>query len=70
MKSLKDIEVFEDGPFQDPQFAKFLSQHIDGSKFIYFQRPADDWYKSMVTHRGLTLGDRRGIVMHLIDSKN
>ena len=55
---IKGYDVFEDGPFQDPQFAKFLSQHIDGSKFIYFQRPADDWYKSMVTHsRGLTLGD-------------
>ncbi len=56
----EDYDVFEDGPFMDPVFAKFLSQCIPDSRFAYFHRPASDWYKSMVTHSfGATLGDLR-----------
>lgn len=54
----QDFDVFEDGPFQDPAFSRFLSQSVAESRFVYFHRPSSDWYKSMVTHsKGLTLGD-------------
>lgn len=54
----QDYDVFEDGPFQDPAFSRFLSHSVAGSRFVYFHRPPSDWYKSMVTHsKGLTLGD-------------
>ena len=53
-----EFDVFEDGPFMLPEFAIFLSNYVENSKFAYFHRPPDDWYKSMVTHsNGLTLGD-------------
>lgn len=53
-------DVFEDGPFFDPMFAKFLSNYIDDSVFVYFERPADDWYQSMITHsNGYSLGSIR-----------
>lgn len=52
-----NFDVFEDAPFYHPIFAKFLSKSAENSKFIYFHRPASDWYDSMVTHsNGMTLG--------------
>lgn len=54
----EQFDVFEDGPFQNPEFSLFLSNYVPNSKFVYFHRPADDWYKSMVTHsHGRTLGN-------------
>ena len=53
-----EYDVFEDGPFSDPNFAAFLSNNIPDSRFVYFERPVEDWYKSMVTHSaGLTPGN-------------
>lgn len=50
-------DVFEDGPFFHPQFARFLANYVPNSRFVYFHRPSDDWFKSMITHsNGLTLG--------------
>ena len=54
----EEFDVFEDGPFFDPNFVAFLSNNIKDSSFVYFERPSEDWYKSMVTHsNGLSLGD-------------
>lgn len=51
-------DVFEDYPFYDPYFSKILANYIPQSKFVYFYRNEDDWYKSMINHTtGLTLGD-------------
>lgn len=53
-------DVFEDGPFYFPKFARFLANYVKKSRFVYFHRPPDDWYKSMITHtNGLTLGQIR-----------
>ena len=53
----EDFDVFEDGTFFEPQFSRFLANYIPESKFVYFDRPIEDWFKSMITHSdGLTLG--------------
>ena len=58
--AIDDFDVFEDGPFFDPMFAKFFSNYIANSVFVYFERPADDWYQSMITHsNGYSLGSIR-----------
>lgn len=46
----KNHSVFEDGPFFQPDFAKFIANYIPESKFVYFSRPAEDWYASLLTH--------------------
>lgn len=54
----QDYDVFEDGPFYRPEFARFLANYVPNAKFIYFHRPPEDWYKSMITHSsGMTLGN-------------
>lgn len=45
-----DYDVFEDFPFCDPVFVRYLSNNIQNLNFVYFDRPSVDWYKSMVTH--------------------
>lgn len=53
-----EFDVFEDGPFWHPRFARFLGNYVDESRFVYFHRPPDDWYKSMCTYaKGVTFGD-------------
>jgi len=49
-KYIKDHEVFEDSPFFHPHLAKFISNYISDSYFVYFYRPAEDWYISMLKH--------------------
>ena len=59
-------QVFEDGPFYRIDFVKFLYQCFPDSIFIYFHRPAEDWFKSMITHsNGKTLGiNKKGLEVH------
>jgi hypothetical protein len=52
-----DFDVFEDAPFYSPDFARFIANYVEGSSFVYFERPAAAWYDSMVKHSGgMTLG--------------
>lgn len=49
-------QIFEDTPFSDPMLAIFIYHNVTDSRFVYFSRPADDWYKSMLVHsNGLNL---------------
>lgn len=59
-KSFGFYDVFEDGPWFFPKMVKFLYHEVENSKFIMLKRPADDWFKSMISHSaGLTLGNVR-----------
>jgi hypothetical protein len=54
----QSFEVFEDGPFYSPEFVKFIYNYVEDSYFVYFHRPPEDWYKSMISHsHGMTLGN-------------
>lgn len=56
--SFKTFQVFEDAPWFQPEFVKFLYHELPNSKFILLTRPPEDWFKSMVTHSsGLNLGN-------------
>jgi tetratricopeptide (TPR) repeat protein len=59
-KSFQFYDVFEDGPWFHPELVKFLYHEVKDSKFVMLKRPAEDWFKSMITHSaGFTLGNIR-----------
>ncbi|MFD1157105.1 sulfotransferase [Roseovarius aestuarii] len=43
---------FEDGPWFAPEFYRFLYHRFPRSKFILFERDADAWFQSMLSHSG------------------
>jgi len=57
-KIVKRYEAFEDAPFYRIELIKYIYQQFPSSKFVYFERPVEDWYKSMLSHsNGKTFGD-------------
>lgn len=57
-KDFIDHQVFEDNPWFDEDFYKFLYHKFPEAKFILFTRDADKWFDSMVNHsKGKTLGN-------------
>ena len=55
---LSEFDIFEDSPFNFPDFARFIRNYVEDARFVFFHRPEDDWYRSMVTHsNGLSFGD-------------
>ena len=55
---IKNYDVFEDGPFQHPLFAKFLYANLNSSHFVFLERSPSDWFDSMIKHSdGYTLGN-------------
>lgn len=56
-KPFKAAEVFDDSPWYMLPIIKYLYHKLPQSKFVYFHRPAQDWFRSMVSHSdGKTLG--------------
>ncbi|HYG52244.1 MAG TPA: sulfotransferase [Flavobacteriales bacterium] len=54
----KKSKVFEDGPWSVGHFYKYLFYHFPDSKFILFERDANDWFNSMISHsKGMTIGN-------------
>ena len=50
--------VFEDGPWFEISVIRFLYWAVPNSRFIYFHRPVEDWFKSMLAlNHGLIIGD-------------
>ena len=45
-------QAFEDGPWFAPEFYRFLYHRFPKSKFILFERDADAWFASMLSHSG------------------
>lgn len=59
-KSFDFFQVFEDGPWFQPPLVKFLYHEFPDAHFVLLTRPAEDWFKSMVSHSaGLTIGQAR-----------
>lgn len=57
-KSFKNNVVFEDNPWWQGDFYKFLYHRFPKAKFILLQRDANKWFDSMVSHsNGKTLGN-------------
>lgn len=53
-----DFQVFEDNPWWENDFYKFLFHRFPNSKFILFKRNSDRWFDSMMSHsNGMTLGN-------------
>ena len=42
--------VFEDDPWWMPHFYRFLAHRFPTALFVHFTRPADDWFRSMLSH--------------------
>jgi len=54
----KKHQVFEDSPWWEDDFYKFLFHKFPESRFILFTRDPDKWFDSMVSHsKGKTLGN-------------
>ena len=45
-------QAFEDGPWFCPEFYRFLFHEFPNSKFILFERDAEAWFASMMSHSG------------------
>ena len=45
-------QAFEDGPWFAPEFYRFLYHRFPRSKFILFERDAEAWFASMLSHSG------------------
>jgi hypothetical protein len=57
-ESFNAYSVFEDGPWFDIAVTKYLYWHYPNSRFVYFGRPVEDWFKSMLAHsRGRIIGN-------------
>lgn len=53
-------QVFDDGPWHHLPLMKYLYWKIPNSRFVFFNRPFDDWIKSMKSHsNGVVLGDAK-----------
>lgn len=48
----KSSQVFEDDPWWCQDFYKILYHRFPRSKFILFERDADKWFDSMISHSG------------------
>lgn len=54
----KKNQVFEDNPWFENDFYKFLYHRFPDAKFILFTRDSDKWFNSMMSHsKGKTLGN-------------
>lgn len=42
--------VFEDGPWFDIAVIRYLYWRCPDSRFVYFRRPVEDWFNSMLNH--------------------
>ncbi len=52
------FQVFEDNPWWEGDFYRFLFHRFPNSKFILFKRNSDKWYDSLMSHsNGKTLGN-------------
>lgn len=59
-ESFNSYDAFEDGPWFDISVIRYLYWYCPNSRFIYFHRPVDDWFKSMLAHsKGLIIGNPR-----------
>lgn len=45
-----DHAVFEDGPWFAVDLVKFVYHRIPESRFVYFHRPVEEWFRSMLSH--------------------
>ncbi len=51
-------QVFEDGPWHHVELVRFLYWYLPKSRFVYFDRPFEDWLASMKKHsKGRTPGN-------------
>ena len=48
----KKNQVFEDNPWWEEDFYKFLYHRFPGSKFVLLTRNSDNWFNSMLSHSG------------------
>src|SRR5690554_120318 len=49
-EGFKKFQVFEDNPWWENDFYKFLFYRFPNSKFILFTRNPDKWFDSMMNH--------------------
>ncbi len=57
-KGFKENQVFEDNPWFENDFYKYLYHRFPNSKFVLFTRDSNKWFDSMVKHsNGKTLGN-------------
>lgn len=47
---INKYDVFEDSPFFRIEIIKYISYNFPDSIFVYFERPFEDWFKSMISH--------------------
>lgn len=58
--AFNDYSAFEDGPWFDISVMRYLYWYCPNSRFVYFRRPVEDWFKSMLAHsKGSILGNPR-----------
>jgi hypothetical protein len=58
--SFNYYQAFEDAPWYQLELIEYIYKEISSSKFVFLERPAEDWFKSMVKHSaGMTLGKLR-----------
>ena len=48
----KNNFIFEDSPWSYVPLIKHIYHTYPGSRFVYFSRPVDDWFNSMLSHSG------------------
>ena len=51
-EDFRNHQAFEDGPWFCPEFYRFLYHRFPKSKFILFERDAEAWFASMLSHSG------------------
>lgn len=57
-KDFRRNQVFDDGPWHHLPLMRFLYWNVPDSRFIFFERPFEDWLQSMKSHSGgRVLGD-------------
>jgi len=57
-ESLNAYSAFEDGPWFDLAVIRYLYWYCPNSRFVYFHRPVEDWFKSMLAHsKGAIIGN-------------
>ncbi|MBC07323.1 sulfotransferase [Thalassospira sp.] len=49
-EEFKNGEIFEDGPWSHVNLVKYLYWAVPNSYFVYFDRPFEDWFDSMISH--------------------
>ncbi|WP_048331149.1 sulfotransferase [Bizionia psychrotolerans] len=57
-EEFQEFQVYEDNPWWETDFYKYLFHRFPDSKFILFERNSDKWFDSMMSHsNGKTLGN-------------